>query len=128
MTTAEPIVQSAIGAFDDPRYSRLAQSRASEYQSASGFSHIVLDSFLEEPLAHSLLEVFPEPESDVPWTKRDNANNRRMFLEDERFMPMPIRLMMRGIKFATVPAVPRNADRDRQPPARSLLHRRRDSH
>ncbi|HXJ40147.1 MAG TPA: 2OG-Fe(II) oxygenase [Bryobacteraceae bacterium] len=95
MTSLEPVADLAIGAFDDTRYAKLAQSRAAQYQSAEGFPHIVLDSFLDEPLARSLLQAFPTSDSEVPWTIRDNTNNRRRFLEDERFMPLPIRLMLR---------------------------------
>jgi len=95
MTSVLPLIESPVGAFDSPRYAKLAQSRSAQYQNADGFPHIVLDSFLDEPLAQSLLDVFPGPDSNVPWTMRDNANNRRRFLEDERFMPLPIRLMMR---------------------------------
>ena len=85
---------SPLGLFDDPRHARLAVERAGEYQTAQPFPHIVLDDFIDEPLARQLSAAFPGPD-DISWVERDNENNRRRYQHDETKVPRLLREMLR---------------------------------
>lgn len=87
---------SPTGAFDDPRYARIALDHAERYQHATPYPHIVLDDFLPRDLAHELAAAFPVG-SDDSWIIRDNAGNRRRYQHDETKMPRPFREMLREL-------------------------------
>jgi hypothetical protein len=80
--------------FDDPAFAGLAVERAAEYQKAQPFPHIAMDQFLPPALATELADAFPV-NHQTGWINRDNANNRRRFLQDERKMPEIFRHMCR---------------------------------
>src|SRR5262245_6912181 len=80
--------------FDDPAYAGLAVERAREYQNAQPFPHVAIDGFLPPALATELADAFPV-QDQTDWIIRDNANNRRRFLQDERKMPEVFRHMCR---------------------------------
>lgn len=87
---------ATLGIFDDPRYARLALDKATTYQTADPFPHIVIDDFLPEDLARRLSAYFPGPDG-IEWVERDNEHNRRRYQHDETKVPRPLRAMLREL-------------------------------
>lgn len=87
---------SPLGVFDAADYAKTAVTRATDYQNAKPFPHIVLDDFLPVPLARELSAAFPDP-ADISWVERNNENNRRRYQHDETKVPMLLREMLREL-------------------------------
>ncbi len=83
------------GTFDDPRYAALALEKASLYQSAEPFSHIVFDNFLDRDLALALGHAFPDPGEDLTWVLCEHQNALKKYQHDETKLPLLIRKMLR---------------------------------
>jgi len=85
-----------LGVFDAADYAKTAVTRASDYQNAQPFPHIVLDDFLPPALARQLSAAFPQ-QGDIGWVERNNANNRRRYQHDETKVPRLLREMLREL-------------------------------
>jgi hypothetical protein len=85
-----------LGVFDAADYAKTAVTRASDYQSAQPFPHIVLDNFLPPELARQLSAAFPQ-QGDIGWVERNNENNRRRYQHDETKVPRLLREMLREL-------------------------------
>ena len=65
--------------FDADRLRQLAREHHDAYRRADPFPHVVIDSFLPEPVAEETLKAFPAPSSDVwlDWRRRDTVHQPR---------------------------------------------------
>jgi Rps23 Pro-64 3,4-dihydroxylase Tpa1-like proline 4-hydroxylase len=76
--------------FDLSHLREIAQKRASDYQSADPYPHIVLDDFLNDSSARQMLENFPGPHDGSDWDRYayDGFEMKIANAKEEQFSPL----------------------------------------
>ncbi len=78
--------------FDLHQLQTVALHKATEYQAAAPFPHIVLDDFLKPACAKEIIENFPSPESPVDWDRYGNPGfEMKIASSKEEQFPAPVR-------------------------------------
>jgi Rps23 Pro-64 3,4-dihydroxylase Tpa1-like proline 4-hydroxylase len=91
MTLSEQI----LSLFDSPRYAKIAIENSSIYSTAEPFSHISIDNFLPDDIAHKLYQDFPIP--DLSCRYHNNKNTSRYFQDNISLFKENLRLFSLAI-------------------------------
>tara|TARA_B100000378_G_scaffold8150_1_gene7207 strand:+ start:1360 stop:2127 length:768 start_codon:yes stop_codon:yes gene_type:complete len=83
------------GTFDDKKFGKLAFENHKKFIAAKPFPHIFFDNFLDEKLASSLSDNFPDYDDKISWIARNTENIKKKYQQDDKELPKIFRLMLR---------------------------------
>jgi len=98
-TSIDQVTDSEIlSVFDDKHYASLAKANHDNYVNNNPYPHIVIDNFLPEKIAKTLIADYPTVETfDASWKYHDNQNTRRYFLDDATKFKFRLRLFATAV-------------------------------
>ena len=75
------------GTFDDKKFGKLAFENHKKFIAANPFPHIFFYNFLDEKLASSLSDNFPDYDDKISWIARKTENIKKKYQEDDKELP-----------------------------------------
>ncbi|MGH8124022.1 MAG: 2OG-Fe(II) oxygenase [Rudaea sp.] len=101
-TTIPAVAYPMHYVFDTERLTRIAATRALEFNAVQPYPHIIIDDFLPIARARALAEVFPGPDDDVAWDHYAAPGLEvKLGCGDETKFPEAIRTAIRDLNSST---------------------------